>query len=278
MGDERAFAIEALPSLTKDKEAQVRIAALEAISNIGDKSLFPAALDAFYDKHEQIRQLAVCVSAELNPEAARPRLRALLDDPRPEMRYQAVCQLGTQPDALSALQRSLKDEDDDVRAAAIEALGVSASARVLREALEDKFWPARFNAAIALAEREDDVGIDVLIKALGYQTLSILAARALGYLKTPKAKDALDQRAQSFWLPPVLRAELGGAIGRNEPEKGANILGKMIRGWRIEGKNRAIELAAELKLKTLSRDIKLAASKRGVDSTAAEQALAVLSS
>ena len=277
LGDEQAFAADGLKTLATDKDSEVRTAALSAIADLGDASLLPTVAASFEDKHQQIRQLAVCVVAELDPEAAKPFLKKLLRDPRPEMRYQAVSQIGAWADHGIDLKASLRDEDAEVRAAAIDALGERADTTTLKELLGDTSDSVRFNASVTLAERGDDSGTAMLLDALKLPTTGILAARALGHLNSPKATSILEEMAQRFFLAPVMRAELGGAIGRNEPTKGEGILKRVIRGWRIEGKNRAIELAAELGLKNLQADIARAASKKGVDKVAAQNAIAILS-
>ena len=273
---QRAIATQKLTSLLDDKDATVRMAALDALGELGAAQAVAQVIDRFDDPHQQVRQLAACIAAELDPRAATPALRRLLTDPRPEMRFQAVTQLSGIEDADVRATPLVRDDDPLVRAAAIDGFGRDLGTATLQRCLSDDDAQVAFNAAVALAERGISDGQGVLIDALD-STRALDAIGALGHLDSPEASKALSKMATRFWLSPALRAEVGGAIGRRDPDLGAKVLRRVMRGWRIEGKNRAIQLASELRLQTLVPDIHAIVGKPGVDSDTAGQAITELS-
>lgn len=117
-----------------------------------------------------------------------------LSDKDPVIRQGAVKIIGLaqkpdaiDPKAIDALTTATKDSDQDVRRAAVEALGTISDPRVtapLIAALKDSYWFVRSEAANALGQQHDPMAIKPLLDTVGDsdQTVQESAETALLFL------------------------------------------------------------------------------------------------
>jgi len=118
-------------------------------------------------------------------QAAVPRLLRALDDPDPDTRYCALLCLGecVHPSAVAAVVVRLFDEDDAVRAAAVDVLRThqrfeefGEACRSIRAALGDSRAAARKAAALALGELRDAESVPTLVSTLDDREAAVVEA------------------------------------------------------------------------------------------------------
>ncbi len=158
----------------QDPSADFRIWAIRALGLIGAKSnnVVPTLLKMLDDANVDIRNAAAYSLGEIRPtRAVLPALLGKLNDGNPSERSLAACTLGmlgpeVATEALPALIRALRDEDDDVRKGALASLmefreAAAPAAPALRQALNDRCPAIRSDAELALkcVAGEASVGI-----------------------------------------------------------------------------------------------------------------------
>lgn len=284
-----AEATKALRPLLDDPIGPVRHAAILAIGRLRDAGALDVVLARFDDGDATVRQAAIIAAGMIGDPRAKDRVRAALSDARPEVRFQAAASfVELAPDeAPSALSPLLDDDDPEVRASVVEALGslpMDAPAGAgLAEALAGKVGDAdvrvRGAAGLALAERGDRRAIPALRELLGDPHFAFDAAASLGELGATEAAEDLASLGARMLAPLVLRAVAGGALARLGDPRGADILRRVIRAWRADGRSTAVELAGELGLVELVPDlVQLVRRPRAVDPVVLARALARLAS
>jgi HEAT repeat protein len=195
-----------LVSLLKHKDPDIRC---EAASELGRRSseirkVTAALIDALSDADKNVRSAAVMSLACMGPPATDALLRAL-NDPAADVRWSAVRALKFRRESgswapvdalLPALTRTLKDKDDLVRCASVEALGQlgKAATPLLIDALKSNDASMRLAAARAFSETESvrRSAIRPLVDALEDQNeeVRLFAAKALARIG-PKAAEAV---------------------------------------------------------------------------------------
>ncbi|MBX3252084.1 MAG: HEAT repeat domain-containing protein [Myxococcales bacterium] len=111
----------ALRRLADDPLGPIRQAAVTGLGALGDADASALLHARFDDGHVEVRQAAVTAASRVDADVT--WLLDLLDDPRPELRYQAIRGLVERlPTHAPRLVARLKDEDDRVASAAARAL------------------------------------------------------------------------------------------------------------------------------------------------------------
>ncbi len=124
---QEANPVSALALLLKDKQTEVRRAAAFSLKYYPQSEpALPQLVEAFKDSDEVVRNNAVDAIVLMVPRSTVPTLLLALRDKDPLMRAHAAMALGRirlfAEDAVPELVRLLKDENDNVRYAATEAL------------------------------------------------------------------------------------------------------------------------------------------------------------
>lgn len=257
--ERRDEAVRGLLTLANDEVGAVREAAYESLGALGAVEGLSALLDAFEDEHVGARQTAVLAVGRVAPEEGADAIAALVDDPRPEMRFSAIWTLSyLGAEHADRIAKALGDQDEEVRMLAMQCLGeLDATDRVdgIARALDDSSEAVRFAAATSLATLGDPRGAAVLRASLGRPDRAFPAAIALGDLEDRDSLTALTRLAKHRWRSPILRAAAARALVRLGDPAGPAVIGKIVRSWRIEARQYAVELVGELGLTSLVPDL-----------------------
>ena len=174
------------------------------------------------------------------------------------MRFSAIWTLSrfgnARPERLSL---ALNDPDDEVRLVALECmreLGAKSQAEAIAALLEDPSDRIRFGAALALAVLGDSRGASTLRAALDGER-AFDAAIALGDLEDSDSLTDLAGMAHRRFRSPILRAAAARALVRLGDPRGVRVIGNILRSWRIEARQFAVQLVGELGLISLLPDL-----------------------
>lgn len=253
--EERAPAIAGLAVLAADPIGSVRQTALEGLGELGDRDSLQLVLRAFEDPDLGARQAAVMAAAQIAPEETRDAIVELLTDEAPELRFSAVWTLSRRGLAAARdIEPGLRDADPEVRALtalSLAEIGASELSDAVAQLLDDPSDSVRFSAAKALATLGDTRGAGILRAALQNPAQTFDAAIALGDIEDRDAQRALETLAGRRFASPILRAAAARALVKLGQPEGEQILGAILRSWRIEGRLYAVELIGELGLVSL---------------------------
>lgn len=151
------------------------------------------------------------------------------------------------------------------------------SADAIVRLLQDPSDPVRFTAAVALASLGDSRGASVLRAGLAHPDRAFTAAIGLGDLEDHESRSALLRLAKHRWRSsPILRVAAARALVKLGEPVGINVIRSVVRSWRIEARQYAVELVGELGLVDLVPDLARAIQKsrrreRAVYETALER-------
>ena len=255
----RNEAVAGLLVLAEDADGAVRQAAFESLGIVEAIEGLSVLLAAFDDPHPGARQAAVLATGRVAPDEGADAVARLLNDPRPEMRFSAVWTLSSiGEEHVNRITLSLRDDDEEVRLLAAQCLGdleATESADAVAQLLDDPSDAVRFGAAAALASLGDARGAPTLRDSLARPDRAFPAAIGLGDLRDRNSADALLRLARHRWRSPILRAAAARALVRLGDPEGARIIRKLVRSWRIEARQYAVQLVGELELTTLVPDL-----------------------
>ncbi|MEM6956742.1 MAG: HEAT repeat domain-containing protein [Myxococcota bacterium] len=285
---------EALRTLLDDALGPIRAAAVRGLGAIGDTFDGPVLLSYGDDAHADVRaSVLVGVahlaerSAELRPEANAAATRAFDEDAAPRVRaaaLDALMHLAGEHlgEALSLAARAIGDEDEGVRLAAVAALeSALPDAKAeggLREALNSS-TATRRRSALALARdgKQDATVEGVLIAALADPTFRLAAIEGLRNGKGPASADALAELGERRFTDLVSRAAAGEALAARGDERAIAILRAVLRAFRADGRDYALRVVAEHKLKALKPEVEaLKSRRRGASKSAVDEAVQAL--
>ena len=164
---------------SQQKEASIRVSALESLVKTDHPCVFDAMVKALSDKNPTVRVTAVENLALLKHEQAVPYLINKLADSNGEVRMRSVEGLGEllrgRSSPLALLQR-LQDRDHLVRIAAAEALGLIGDRKALpalRKALRDASALVRSYASESIGKIGDKGDIARLQNSLKHERSEI---------------------------------------------------------------------------------------------------------
>ena len=200
----KTAAVAPLVGLLADTEAEVRLAAVEALGAVGDPqavdpvaNVMRAGATSRDETAVPIRIAAVRALGRLGP-VSFPALSDALRDRHPKVREAAVEALGSigGPQAVPALATALRDERSQLRqtaARALAAIGGPDARAMLLACLDHKDPATRAAVVDALAGLGDAGSVGSLAGALGDREKAVRdrAVAALGKLGSSEAAEAL---------------------------------------------------------------------------------------
>jgi HEAT repeat protein len=223
MGDPKA-----LPDLLKaiaDSDPVVASSAQTATMQFRSPDSFDALLDGATDPAAKIRQAAAAALRGFKDPRVCEVLVGRIDDPAVLVRREVVLTLGRYKDAsqaLSALQTALKDDDQEVRRLAVDAISQSEDSNVfpLIRAARDRAWRVRRQAVIGLANYRSEEGETALVQALSDEHWEVVkeAIVSLGRLRTPISGELRRFFAHELADVRLAAAVATGQIGSSELE------------------------------------------------------------
>ena len=151
--------VPALMAAARDADAEVRRAVIGALQNLGDRRAIPAFTAALTDTDPEVRRSGADGLADMdNLRTAPPELIRAMDDRDAEVRQGVAHALGhiLDPAGLNALVAHVGDANVEVRRSVVEALQgfeEEEATAALRTALRDQDAEVRESAARALGER-----------------------------------------------------------------------------------------------------------------------------
>ena len=257
--ERRDEAVQGLLTLAKDDVGAVREAAYESLGALAAMEGLGTLLDGFDDQHMGARQAAVLAAGRVAPEEGVDAIAALLDDSRPEMRFSAIWTLSyLGAGHADRIAGGLSDEDEEVRLLAVQCLGdlgATGDVDAVAGLLEDPSDAVRFAAATALAALGDTRAAPTLRAALSRPDRAFPAAIGLGDLGDRDSLGALTRLANHRWRSPILRAAAARALIRLGDPAGIEVIRKIVRSWRIEARQYAVQLVGDLGLTSLVPDL-----------------------
>jgi HEAT repeat protein len=260
--EQRGAAIRGLLALAGDPSGAVREAAYESLGLIEAVEGLPLLLEALGDAHPEARQAALFAVRRIDPDRGAQAAAALLDDPRPEMRFASIWTLSSlgSPHA-STIATALGDPDAEVRALALRCLSdleAVEHADAMAVLLDDPVDAVRFGAASSLTSLGDRRGAATLRAALRSPDRAFPAAIGLGDLADHDSQAELRRLAKHRWRSPLLRAAAARALVRLGDPLGSAVIRDLVRSWRIEARQYAVQLVGELQLAALLPDVERA--------------------
>ncbi len=249
----QARAVEGLLKLATDKEAKVRLAAMQSLAVLRDASSLEVVLARFSDEDSAVREAAVVAAGEIGGERARDALRVAVMDTRPEVRFQGIAAYGkvAGEQARASISVALGDDDPLVRISAIESLaelGPSEDACVrIARLLTNQPPEVIEEAALALGQLKDKRAIPQLTKMIhGPRTYEAMSF--LGDLKATDASDSLAQVAEAFLRPLLVKAAAATALIRIGDARGPALFHAILHAWRNEARTYCVSVIGELQL------------------------------
>lgn len=182
-------AVTALTAVLKGDSYERRVAAANALADIGDAGVLKPLLGALKDPEGMVRSAAANGLARLADPQSLPGLITALKDRDHNVRVAVVSALGQLGDkqAVKPLQALVTDREWEVRAALAEALGRLGDKSALpavTELLQDRDQEVRQNAVDATGRIGDETAIENLVLAMVDEHMGVrqAAARALNML------------------------------------------------------------------------------------------------
>lgn len=164
-------AINALAAVMRSGSPERRVAAAQALSEMGDAAVLKPLIGALKDGEAMVRSAAANGLARVNDPQSSQALIPLLRDKVRNVRVAAVVALGQIGDryALESLHGLVNDREWEVRAVLAESLGKLADKRsqhIVLGLLNDRDQEVRQNAAEALGKVGDESVLESLVMAM----------------------------------------------------------------------------------------------------------------
>lgn len=203
-------AVSALAAVLRSGSYERRVAAAQALAEIGEVGVLKPLLGALKDPEAMVRSAVANGLARVGDPQAVPGLSAALKDRDRNVRVAVVSALGQLGDksAVKALVFLVNDREWEVRAALAEALGRLGDKSALPTVmglLHDRDQEVRQNAADAAGRVGDESAFESLVLAMVDEHMGVrqAAARALSLLdpyweRNPKARALIPQLQEAM--------------------------------------------------------------------------------
>lgn len=211
---DRFHVIAGLRQMLEDPHHEPRAATAEVLGKLKLEECTEALSHLLEDPHALPAQMAIDALAEIGTPSALQYIHKVRNDPRPELRFQAILVLPkhmTDTEADQALSAAIQEEDDHIRYIALRVAeerwqgcdGAPRTHRAALAALQDQEEGIRVAAALLLAFWRDQAGASVLLDTVGGKLRArelqdeIAAVEMVGALELRDAIPALERRAYS---------------------------------------------------------------------------------
>jgi HEAT repeat protein len=203
-------AISALTSVLRGGSYERRVAAANALGELGEAAVMKPLLGALKDPEALVRSAVANSLAQLGDVQAVAGLVTLLKDRERNVRVAALSALGQlgDPQAIKSLLGLVNDREWEVRAVLAEALGRIGDRSALPAVmglLQDRDQEVRQNAADAIGRVGDESVMDSLVLAMVDEHMGVrqAAARSLALLdpyweRNPKARALIPQLQEAL--------------------------------------------------------------------------------
>ena len=231
-------AVPVLIAALADRSEKVRHVAADALGQIGDPRAVPPLAAALKDEAEEVRSEAADALGRLDDRTAVPALIEALGDGEPSVRRAAAGALGNlsrparqgdagasparqgdaaaNADAVPALIKALEDTDNEVREAAIRALGDSGDPRVVSVLVAAIRPPGRhgYDPATNALHTLDIPDKAALLRPSLAHADAVVRAAVVGVVIGKAGRDALPDALAALKDPaPEVRAAAAGGLG-----------------------------------------------------------------
>jgi len=279
-GGERCVPL--LAGALADPEERVRAAAAHSLSLLAERAqehgdpspeslarITPMLLAGAKDTLAEVRRAVLATLAVDGGDEAVRTFGAALSDENAGVRAEAVrglWRVGGE-DASQLAMRALGDADHLVRyyaLCAVDELEPLGFADAIAARLSDARAEVAAEAAFLLAERRDARATPVLASLLKHRDFGFEAARLLGALRDPSAREAVARAAGRFFGDPLVRLRAAATLWRLGDASAEDTLLRALASWRKPVRGLAIELLAEEK-SARAFDTLLETAKRRTD-------------
>jgi HEAT repeat protein len=276
-----AEALDGLIVMSRDLDARVRAAALRGLKGHDDLRVTDLLIAALDDREPLVREVAAAGLGSAPGERALQAIADALRSEHPEVRFQAIesyLDHAAEP-SLEPLLPLLDDPDARVRENASLALDRFGDAAIapLQRMLEDPVTSVVEGAALALARLGQSDVAPVLRRMLHDPERTIVALDLLAALGDRESSEPIARIAHALLRPLPLKVAAARALCRLGDARGPDVLRRVLRAWRSDGRSYAAEVIGELRLHALAGELRrLAAAPRGTDPLTLIEALAAL--
>ena len=243
----------ALITQLSDSDPQLRERACLELAKARDPSAGPEILRVTDDENSKVRRAALIALRSIEGKKGMNRLlKALSDDPSPQVRWQAATELEALGDleAVPELIKALRDRAPLVRGAAAEALKGMPDERAtqpLIRALRDKDTTVRRAATEGLGKIQDPISVKPLTRMLFHKDFQTRrrAVKSLQAINDPTAAPAL-VRTFKDWDPIIRNNATQTLIQMGNTEVTPKLI-RYLRSWKPVVRQHAAQTLGGLK-------------------------------
>ncbi|EDN66650.1 PBS lyase HEAT-like repeat [Beggiatoa sp. PS] len=193
LGEQRALqAWENLAQLAQtDKARQVRIAAIEALGQIGDSQAIPILAQITASEESDLVHAAIGALGQIDhSDALPPLLTALQSSTQTEQKLEVIRALGNNSklESIQALQQiAATDEDNQIVQTVIETLAQLATSEAVAALIALTTYPSRREASVNALSQLGEAQIDAIAQGLQHAQPAVRSATvdALTRMKNP---------------------------------------------------------------------------------------------
>lgn len=247
-------AVSALAAVLRSGSAERRVAAAQALSEMGDPAVLKPLITALKDGEAMVRSAAANGLARVGDPQASIALTPLLRDKVRNVRVAVVTALGQIADrnTIDTLLTLVNDREWEVRAVLAETLGKLGDRKTMPTVLallNDRDQEVRQNAAEALGKVGDDSVLEHLVRAMVDEHMGVRQAASRAIIMVdpywdrsplvegmlPELREAMRHRdtgvqmAASALLRRLTGRGVGGGDARIGTKQGEDVLNTLIR-------------------------------------------------
>ena len=186
----------------EDNAMQVRVAAVEALGQIGDSADLPVLAFLAGSTHDDLSRVALTSLGLIAHPSVLPPLFAAVGSAEPRKRVYALQALGETklPEATEKLRQAALDSDDVAAQAAIQALGRLATPRAVEALVEMTAFPHRRDACISALAGLDPKQLASVAFGMHHESPDVRRAVVIAFarMRNPAARPYLRIAAEDM--------------------------------------------------------------------------------